>query len=470
MKNKLKIIHLFVIVLALATFSCRDDDNQVSLVTLQDLEVTIDENPTDGQVIGTIMSDGVGVGFSITSQTPSGALDIDSGTGEVSVADASLFDFEANSAITATISADNAENPASVTISVTNVNEVTTQSLEVTIDENPTNGQVLGTLQTTGSGALNFSIMSQSPDGALSVDASSGELTVADASLFDFEVNPTLTATVTADDSEPAAITVNLNNVNELTVQDFSVDIDENPANGLSLGTVEADGDATLSFSISSQTPTGALSIDASTGELTVEDETLFDYETNSEITATISVDNSGNVQSLTATVNLNNINEVGDYSYGGVIFWVDAADNNHGLVCSTSEQGNAPWGCSGTDVTAANGTAITTGKANTDAMAAACVEAGSLAITALNLTLNGYSDWFVPSKDELYEIYLNRETINAVLTANGDEIYSNSYWTSTQFNTTNGWFGSFSNGFQGGTGKHGEIKYRVIREFDFGN
>ncbi|WP_424961016.1 hypothetical protein [Ekhidna sp.] len=565
MKNKLKIINLFIIALAFSTISCGDDDNQVSLVNLQDLELTIDENPADGEVLGTITSDGVGVGFSITSQTPSGALSVDAGTGEVSVADASLFDFETHSTITATISAENAENSASVTISVINVSEVTTQSLEVTIDENPINGQVLGTLQTAGSGALNFSITSQSPDGAMNVDASTGEVTVADASLFDFEVNPTLTATVEVDDSEPATITINLTNVYELTIQDFSVDIDENPTNGQVLGTLQTDGSGVLNFSITSQSPDGAMNVDASTGEITVADASLFDFEVNQTLTATVGADDSdpatitinlNNVnelsvedyestidenasdnqslgfvpvigdgdlsffiisqtpanamdidqfdgeltvrtpeifdyetnpvitasisvnnessgetvdQTLTVTINLNNVNEIGDFAYGGVIFWVDPADNNHGLVCSTTEQGNAPWGCSGTDVAAANGTAITTGKTNTEAMAAACSEAGSLAITALNLTLNGFSDWFVPSKDEMYEIYLNREAINAVLTASGGEIFSNSYWTSTQFNVNNGWFQSFSNGSQAGTGKTGAIKYRVIREFDLG-
>ena len=55
---------------------------------------------------------------------------------------------------------------------------------------------------------------------------------------------------------------------------DFSTTINENPANGQIIGVVEGttnQGDVT--FSVTQQSPSGAFTIDSSTGELTVADE-----------------------------------------------------------------------------------------------------------------------------------------------------------------------------------------------------
>ena len=122
---------------------------------------------------------------------------------------------------------------------------VTATDFTVTIDENPINGQSLGTLvATSSSGVASFSLTTESPAGAFSVNPVSGELTVADASLFDFETNPVLTGTFTATNgatSDVANITVNLNDVVEaVSATDFTVTILENPSNGQSLGTLVA--------------------------------------------------------------------------------------------------------------------------------------------------------------------------------------------------------------------------------------
>jgi len=127
---------------------------------------------------------------------------------------------------------------------------------------------------------------------------------------------------------------------NEISVQDLVLAIDENPTNGQVVGmatTTQTVGGGTMVFSIASQTPTGALSIDASTGELTVVDALLFDYETNPEITATVSVDGAVNTGAI--TINLNNVNEIGDFNYGGVVFWIDPTDSSKGLVCAVNDQ-----------------------------------------------------------------------------------------------------------------------------------
>ena len=96
---------------------------------------------------------------------------------------------------------------------------VSTQDFSTTMDENPANGQLIGTVQgSTNQGSVTFSITEQTPAGAFSVNASSGELKVADKTLFDFENNPVITGTVKVSNGtvfENAAVTINLNEVYE---------------------------------------------------------------------------------------------------------------------------------------------------------------------------------------------------------------------------------------------------------------
>ena len=90
-----------------------------------------------------------------------------------------------------------------------------------TIDENPAPNQKIGSINVIQStGSLNFSLSDQNPVGALNINSQSGELSVADESLYNFEVNPVITALVTVTDdngSATASVTINLNDINENT-------------------------------------------------------------------------------------------------------------------------------------------------------------------------------------------------------------------------------------------------------------
>ena len=105
-----------------------------------------------------------------------------------------------------------------------NTNEITvsTSNFSVTIDENPTNGQVLGTVTgTTNQGSVVFTISNQTPEDAFKIDANTGELSVNNEILFDFEINPIITGTVkviNGNVSKDAIITININDVNESTI------------------------------------------------------------------------------------------------------------------------------------------------------------------------------------------------------------------------------------------------------------
>lgn len=80
----------------------------------------------------------------------------------------------------------------------------------------------------------------------------------------------------------------------------------------------------------------------------------------------------------------------------------------------------------------------------------ASCATATIAARVCGNLVSGGYSDWFLPSKDELNKIYLNRTTLG---------ITDNNHWSSSQGNNNQSWSHNFSFGTQG-------YDYKSIQEY----
>ncbi|MDW3197123.1 MAG: cadherin repeat domain-containing protein [Cytophagales bacterium] len=202
------------------------------------------------------------------------------------------------------------------------------------IDENPENGASLGTVSaSTNSGSVTYEIVSQTPAGAVAINATSGALTVADASLFVAADNPTITGTIRAtngDVSEEGNFTITVNAVVvEVSIDDFQASIDENPTNGDVIGTITAStNQGEVSLAIASQTPVGAVALDATTGVLTVADASLFVAATNPTISGTITA-TSGDVTaeaSFEITVNSGDIND-GFTVYAGDIITFTKSD-----------------------------------------------------------------------------------------------------------------------------------------------
>lgn len=101
----------------------------------------------------------------------------------------------------------------------------------------------------------------------------------------------------------------------------------------------------------------------------------------------------------------------------GGVIAYILQPEDTgyvtgetHGLIITPSDLGTLQWGCLGTIV--GTSTAFGTGAANTAAISAIC-GAGTAARFCSDLVLNDYDDWYLPSVDELYKIYSNRNIIS---------------------------------------------------------
>ena len=95
------------------------------------------------------------------------------------------------------------------------------------MDEHPENGQIIGTVSgSTNEGSVTFSITEQIPSGAFSIDAASGDLSVADGTLFSFETNPVITGNIrvaNGDIFKNAALTITLNALENIYDGNFIV-------------------------------------------------------------------------------------------------------------------------------------------------------------------------------------------------------------------------------------------------------
>ena len=159
----------------------------------------------------------------------------------------------------------------------------------------------------------------------------------------------------------------------------------------------------------------------------------------------------------------------IGEFRGGGVVFWVDPTDNTHGLICAIEDQGAIRWHNGSFIATGATGTAIGTGVVNSDLIIEiqGPIETSYAAGLARAYRGGGYTGWFLPSNDELNEMNLHIDTINAVAMANGGTafILDEAYWSSTEFSSERAWNHLFKIG-QGVYYKVTPARIRAVRAF----
>lgn len=232
---------------------------------------------------------------------------------------------------------------ASRTVNVTPVNDppVITADQSFSVDENAANGAVVGTVAATDvdsplSSLQSYSIVSGNANGAFAINASTGQITVADSTQLDWESTPSFTLGVTVSDgqmtSSVGTLTINVNNINDdaPVVADRTFSVNENATIGTVVGVVTAtDADSPLSalqnYTIVSGNASGAFAIDPATGVLTVADGTQLDWETTQTFTLGVIVSDGKNTSAVaTMTVNVNNVNDDAPVVTTGQSFNVD--------------------------------------------------------------------------------------------------------------------------------------------------
>lgn len=174
----------------------------------------------------------------------------------------------------------------------------------------------------------------------------------------------------------------------------------------------------------------------------------------------------------------------IGETYQGGVVFWVDES-GQHGLIVAKIDVNDGQgiqWsnGESGDKTTNARANGLFAGLTNTPLIISeetiddqegqfAALLAASYQVSADGTSpcdsivtphLPCYGGWYLPSLNELTLLRQNLQIINP------NQLLSDSYWSSTEYNATQAWLVNFSRGEQEIDDKSAQARVRAIRNF----
>ncbi|MBP6017179.1 MAG: cadherin domain-containing protein [Candidatus Promineofilum sp.] len=213
---------------ATATITINVTDLSDEPPVMGDQSFNVVENSPNNNVVGKIAFTDLDVNdshtFKILSGNGSGGGAFKIVNGSIAVNDSTQLDFETLTSFVLNVEikdAGGALDTADITINVTNINEkpVVNDQIFNGLSENAANGAIVGTVTGTDPDNDPLEFLRTSGSAAFNINATTGQVTVVNSSLLNFETNPSPTFVVTANDgkgqSDTATITVNLVNVND---------------------------------------------------------------------------------------------------------------------------------------------------------------------------------------------------------------------------------------------------------------
>ncbi len=311
------------------------DVNDNAQVFTSGAATSVAEDVNDSSVIYTatttdVDTTGETITYSLTDDA-GGLFEINSATGEVTLAGGQALDFETATSHDITIRSSDGTNTTdqTVTVNVTNVNEGGVSAITDTdasadgVAENGAIGSVVGiTALATDpdSGDTVTYSLSNDAGGLFAIDANTGVVTIVGSWNAEVSQNHTIEVTASSSDGSSAVQTFNVTiedvdefNITATTDTDGAANtVAESAAVGTAVGVTafatDADVTDTVTYSLSSN-PGGFFAIDANTGVVTVAN--ALDHETNTshtiEVTST-STDGSTSIQ--TFTINVSDVDE----------------------------------------------------------------------------------------------------------------------------------------------------------------
>ena len=150
-------------------------------------------------------------------------------------------------------------------------------------------------------------------------------------------------------------------------------------------------------------------------------------------------------------------IGDIGPSGVGKVFYITDGG--LHGLEAAPRDQRTAEsWSTIINVSIGTTGTAIGTGSDNTDAIINQSGHSYSAAQVCRDYHGGGLTDWFLPSKDELHELYQNKTAVGGFA--------DSYYWSSSEIDSKYAWHQYFFSDIQDSFNKYYERRVRAIRAF----
>ena len=152
----------------------------------------------------------------------------------------------------------------------------------------------------------------------------------------------------------------------------------------------------------------------------------------------------------------------------GGYVFF-DKGSYSEGWryleAASIDQSSGIEWDGYGTTL-GVTSIAVGTGLDNTTAIVSALGSGTYAAKICYDLVLNGFDDWFLPSRGELNLMYSNLHIQGIGGFSDAPFYWSSSEWSNADFSAIYAWLQNFSNGSQGGNSKYYAYRVRAVRAF----
>jgi hypothetical protein len=161
----------------------------------------------------------------------------------------------------------------------------------------------------------------------------------------------------------------------------------------------------------------------------------------------------------------------IGEQFGGGVIFnlWKDAQGNEHGSIVDIVDLASSQlWSNISALEIGSSAQSDWDGSNNSNAIVLQNGHIASAASLCFNSTNGGFSDWYLPSLQELNTLWNNYVHVSRSLSSitGASQLIKNNYWSSSESDNSNAWAIAFFNGISFSNSKTSALAVRAARNF----